>query len=413
MRRYTHAEIIALNSAKRDERDRECRICHRSDHMEGTDLCRICSGLIGLSRGIISRDNAFYTIKASEGSIPGAEVYKDRFMEISDGISADAADNDIKRVYCKNSMYHGHKAATKLWVGDYNSGRTLGDIVSAGKGIKRMGVLRADIDNLGQAFSMGFEEKYKTLSRTAVFSRKLSLFFKLYINGILQNGEYSIDPENENTKENRPRSASIIYAGGDDLFIVGAWKDVLEFAVDLHLSFKRFTQGILTFSAGFGMYRVNYPISYIAEETGELEDAAKSIPGKNAVALFEASQRYSWDTFIDSVMGEKYKLIYDFFGSGRKSEESERGSSYMYNLLELMRGGESINLARLAYFLARLAPGDKAPEEKKQLYRDFSRAIYGWKHNKEECMQAITAIYIYDRNTRGALSAQPPPQGGC
>ena len=53
----------------------------------------------------------------------------------------------------------------------------------------------ADIDNLGEAFVSGFkneenQDRYVTLSRTATFSRKLSMFFKYHINHLLENGEF-------------------------------------------------------------------------------------------------------------------------------------------------------------------------------------------------------------------------------
>src|SRR5699024_10959701 len=129
-------------------------------------------------------------------------------------------------------------------------------LVAKGIGIPRLGVFRADIDNLGQAFVSGFDGKYQTLSRSATFSRKLSIFFKLYINHILKNGKYSMDGKAGE------RSAAIIYSGGDDLFVVGAWKDVLEFAVDLYQTFRKFSQGTLTLSGGYGLFQPKYPISY-------------------------------------------------------------------------------------------------------------------------------------------------------
>ena len=57
-----------------------------------------------------------------------------------------------------------------------------------GHGIKRLGVLRADVDYLGAAFIGGFirygtaePEKYATLSRYADLSRDLGMFFNLAV----------------------------------------------------------------------------------------------------------------------------------------------------------------------------------------------------------------------------------------
>ena len=59
-------------------------------------------------------------------------------------------------------------------------------LASKSRGIKRIGVLRADVDNLGQGFVSGFESEefsnryqYITLSRNADLSYKLSMFLSM------------------------------------------------------------------------------------------------------------------------------------------------------------------------------------------------------------------------------------------
>ena len=54
-------------------------------------------------------------------------------------------------------MFTGFNVSTRLWIGDYCYGRSFGELAGAAKGIKRLGVIRADVDNLGQAFVKGFE----------------------------------------------------------------------------------------------------------------------------------------------------------------------------------------------------------------------------------------------------------------
>ena len=85
------------------------------------------------------------------------------------------------RSYGKNDMYTGKHVAAKLWVGDYTTGDTFEKLAEKTAGIKRIGILRADVDNLGTNFVHGFQrpngdERYVTLSRTAALSRQLSLF---------------------------------------------------------------------------------------------------------------------------------------------------------------------------------------------------------------------------------------------
>ena len=36
-------------------------------------------------------------------------------------------------------------------------------------------------------------------------------------------------------KEESRRKATVVYSGGDDLFIVGAWDDILELSLDIRI----------------------------------------------------------------------------------------------------------------------------------------------------------------------------------
>jgi CRISPR-associated protein Csm1 len=80
------------------------------------------------------------------------------------------------------------------------------------QGIKRLGVLRMDVDNLGQIMSQGLGQK-ATLSRVATLSFALSLFFEGWVEQIAL-------ALNQAAEQDLIYS---IYSGGDDLFFVGAW----------------------------------------------------------------------------------------------------------------------------------------------------------------------------------------------
>ena len=144
------------------------------------------------------------------------------------------------------------------------------------------------MDNLGTTFVHGFQGKngentYTTISRTATLSRQLSLFFKCYINNILREESTGIISKTEE------RKVVIVYSGGDDVFLAGAWNDVLAAFIDLRNAFHKFTQGTLTISGGIGVYPPKDPLNVMAKEVAALEDYAKGLVGKNAIALFETS----------------------------------------------------------------------------------------------------------------------------
>jgi CRISPR-associated protein Csm1 len=64
----------------------------------------------------------------------------------------------------------------------------------------------------------------KTISRFATLSRSMNNFFLWCINYIAE--EHNI---------------YITYSGGDDLFAVGNWKDLIDFSIEIHNKFSKFT----------------------------------------------------------------------------------------------------------------------------------------------------------------------------
>lgn len=408
-RRYSAKALAELND-NHVEGERECKVCHRSVKLEKNDECDLCRAFRDISRELLDPQTTEKT-KSTEAFWERWEN-KELFLITKDSVSTkqlplpfecylsfitkdefkeqyqNQNDNKYVRVYTKNDIYISCRMETHLWVGDYNRYNTLEETADHASGIRRIGVLRADVDNLSDAFIRGFEAKYDTLSRKTVLSGGLSLFFKFYINYFLSHGQKKLlDKEDE-------RAITIVYSGGDDVFVIGSWDDVVGFAIDLHNEFFNFTQGKLTLSAGIGIYPPKYPVSRLAYEVGELEECAKD-NGKDSVTLFDGKFTFKWDTFIQDVYQSKYKLIKEFFGD----EENARGNTFLYHLLDLLKGieaceGKDINLARYAFLLARMEPSGK-DSEKKQRYQDFAMKMYQWTQDKEEVRKTIVAIYIY------------------
>lgn len=393
LRRYGASQIKALNKGKKTDGERECKICHSSYNLNENGVCSLCDGFAKLSKDILNREIFTVVSDKEKGILP---IYKNGYLSGGNIKRKDGEEylNTNKKIliraYSKNGVYKGKDYVKTIYVGDYHNADTLENLVKDGVGIKRLGVLRGDIDNLGKAFVGGFEKNKQTLSKSAAFSRKLTQFFKYDINNILRNPVYKI-PFSDGEGENTDRKIAIIYSGGDDVFVVGAWKDIIEFGVDLYNNLKEYTQGTLTVSAGLGIYMPKYPISYMAEKTGELEDYSKKLDGKNAVTLFDKNNSYHWDEFIDKVMGEKFATVSEFF-----STVEDKGKSLLYNLLELFRNRDKkINIARMAYTLARMEPSGKVSEEEKTVYKKFKEKVYDWMFSESDTKQMITAIYIY------------------
>jgi len=400
--RYDYKQIMYLNSKGCDAYDRECKVCRRTGNVNEKGRCKFCQSIEDLS-SVVLRATAFSVVKDDgHGGIklPGGYLLRG---ESENSLKETMKSNEnFKRAYGKNKLYTGKYVASKIWVGDYVSEEceTFNDFAEQAKGIDRIGVLRADVDNLGQAIVEGFkrenDNRFSTISRTATFSRQLSLFFKLYINDILSKPESFVYRNGDRTENGVGRKCAIVYSGGDDLFIVGAWNDVIGAAIDLKNKLRDYSEDTLKISAGIGVYDHSYPISVIAEEVAAAESRSKENEGnsKNSITLFE-NQTYKWDVFEKEVLNQKLKVLEGFFDNP-VIKEKEYGKSYLYKMFQLIsEHSEKINYARYVYLLARMEPDEKKEKEISDIYKDFSQKMLKWFTSDNDREQLETAIMIY------------------
>ena len=410
-RKYSAEDILKLNSVLAVDTDKECKICHRMDNLISNDKCKMCSEIENISDHIIKR-NLFVVSDEdiSDNSLPLPFNCYLSAMD-KDKVNKLEKDNKIRRVYSKNEL-DINNPYIGVWMADYNKSDNLSELAKKSAGIERIAVMKINIDDLVKAFSNGFENSkvknqngYTTLSKEAELSNKLSLFFKLYVNKILETPEFTMAAN----KKAGDRNISVLYSLGDDLLIVGSWEDVVEFAVDLNRSFERFTQGTLTLSAGIDIYPKDYPVSVMIRKAKELENLSKNMKGKNTVTITREDNSYTWNDLDEKVFGEKCKALEVFF-----KNQDERGNRFAYNILELFNNREEkINIARLAYTLARLEPqkpgnrkdekANKVYEEEIENYKKFSKKTYEWIKNEEDSKQMRTAILLYVYNNRNVV----------
>jgi CRISPR-associated protein Csm1 len=161
------------------------------------------------------------------------------------------------------------------------------------EGIKRLGILRMDVDNLGMVFIKGLrfpkrevikcQEKdlsgwgavvkkggeverkpMASISRMVTLSRQLNCFFSGYVGRILENKEFD--------------KCQIIYAGGDDLFIIGSWHQLISLAKTINDKFREFCchNPDLSISGGVTLIHGKYPIYKGAQAAGDAEKRAKT-----------------------------------------------------------------------------------------------------------------------------------------
>lgn len=411
---------------------RECAICHTSAvalkpyrNEEGVLACDSCNNLYHLGEEALLRSLFAIYDQPSADWLPLPGYEKELYLQ---AVSPEQLDSlpEPRRLYVKNKLSLGSKVATAIWLGDYvtadNTGKILefSDLAASAAGISRLGLLYADVDNLQAAFQAGFSQHFDTLSRKAVFSKAVSLFFTTYINDLCRKfaqhkGEGPVLFKGE---KEQPRRFHIIYSGGDSLCMIGAWDDILEFSLLLRQVFSVFTNHKLTLSAGIGFFKPGFPVSRMVQKTRELEKYAKENFAKNSVALFGEvveygpyqdnvmTARYTWDELEQGVIQDKICFLENHFTAPGKKDPRKliAGKGLLYRLLDLMRHSEqvkgNINLARFAYVLARMEPKKNESKEKMACYQDVRRQLYNWYQSEKDRQQLITAIELLVYHTR-------------
>ncbi len=137
------------------------------------------------------------------------------------------------------------------------------------EGIKRLGVLMMDVDGLGGIFRDGLGKR-ATLSRIAHLSFAINLFFEGWV------------AEMARKVDDRERLYSI-YAGGDDLFFVGAWDAVIALAQQVRADLGEYAGGHPGIHASGAIVLIGgkYPLYRAAQDLKEAEDKAKTLEWKS------------------------------------------------------------------------------------------------------------------------------------
>lgn len=191
---------------------------------------------------------------------------------------------DLTREGMPKTFHHIAKTALKI-----ENGKCFG--------VEMLATLKADVDDLGVIFSCGIPERFFTLSRLATLSRQLNNFFTLYL-------PYALKKE----RGGRFKNTYTVFAGGDDLFLIGPWNSTIELALFLKKQFERYVccNPKVHFSAGISFHKSHTPVDRIAEEAEAALNAAKSADkAKNKICIF--SRVLTWreyETFFGSITEE-------------------------------------------------------------------------------------------------------------
>jgi CRISPR-associated protein Csm1 len=292
--------------------DQACRVCgtlsedlkplSRDDDDHERPACRQCRDFVELGRyvtraQVIIRQpgGSLSTHKPSFSYSPPA--CDDRYLLYDHAAQAASAPAGSTVMWVNSfSCEWSGPVAHSVWLAGLN--RAVGadgepldfdELAANSEGIKRLGILRMDVDSLGNIFRNGLGKR-ASLPGIAALSRHLTYFFGGYLANMLDRPEYQ-------TK------LQIIYSGGDDIFIVGAWSEMPLIARKIRDEFTRFTAGNPHWgiSAGIEIAQPAFPIAAGAELAGKAEERAKrysrangSHRGEDKDALCFLSEVFGW-----------------------------------------------------------------------------------------------------------------------
>ena len=205
-------------------------------------------------------------------------------------------------------------------------------------GVNRYGVLRMDIDEMGLILG-GYRNRYADLLHLSALSAQLDYFFGARLDQICHTE--AIAWRNKAKPWTAPRKLKqatppldqqklpyVIYAGGDDLFIVGPWDLLPPLAQAIRSGFVDFSLNRLSMSGGIAIARQKYPLYKTAEQAGQALEQAKDrevinqaqiIGQKNALTFLGVTLNWDDMATAQSLVEELADLL-----AGANDEQAPR-----------------------------------------------------------------------------------------
>jgi CRISPR-associated protein Csm1 len=173
-------------------------------------------------------------------------------------------------------------------------------------------------------FSLGLEpegegQREGSVSRFAALSRQLDLFFTGQLQQVIRD---------------RFPETYTLYAGGDDLFLIGPWRKTIDLAVTMNDAFRAYTgrNPNVHLSAAVELFKPHEPLRRVAERVETRLKAAKE-QGRDRLALFGEVPPWSE---VGALLDQGEQLA-GWIREARESGGRQAGSSVamVYRLFEL------------------------------------------------------------------------------
>lgn len=375
---------------------RECHVCGKSDYLtriKEQDTCSTCGQFIDFSSELMNDQKNIYVLTSTpiknENPLVFPSLSGQNHLQALDQTTylkyLEAQPENIVFTYIKNQPDTELQITSNLWIADaivknkdgYQA--SLGEIATKDNdAIERIAVFKMDVDSLGATFKDGFDPSMYTISRMSALSSQLSYFYKFHIKELMTD-----------------LNITIIFSGGDDAFMVGTLKDIVEFSHRIHQSFHTYTANRLHFSGAIGLFKGTYPFHMVAEYMESLVHAAKAMEGKNAICFLDENNVLKWLSFFESI--GKTDAISEYKIIEKAIDQQLVSNTYLYNKLYIQYQNFDEYQQRMPYLLAYQLGRIKDNAQKDPLINELSHILFRSAHlqAKTERLKLIVAIQLF------------------
>ena len=336
-------QSVILNYDKTITNQTLCRICN-TRKIVNSDKCDICERFVRLGEILVSDS------KSIDSREIGIDFY-DTKIELNEGLKS-------------------YVAKEKYEITDFST------LARLSSGENAIAVLKADVDNMGNFIKES--DVTDSFLNFDIFSKSINNFFSLYIP--------------QKMREKFPHSYTI-FAGGDDLLLVGSYDMMIKLGIFIRQEFLKFVKyKNLTISFGITLAKPSIPISYLAQTSENLLESSKDLDGKDGISIFGESAK--WDKYLKT----RQNILTHF-----EDFTTSINTAFLYRILEFCQMSKNIkNDVKNSMWKSKL---------NYSFYRNFQKADTKKgqelllmlndeiKHNPKETKMVICE-YIYKRRER-------------
>ena len=328
-----------------------CELCNkkkgekREEHGSEYYACDHCQAFVKIGQQLAKRPylaitkdptsieifNGFYLKfiddpKVFKNSVAIFDISKDEEFkgyakwELSSYVATKAHLDEEKKDFLISKLKDGEKLSDVLTFSDL-AHLSVREGIQQGKrnkGTEALMALKGDVDFMGRFIRDS--DVTNSFARFNFFSRMVDYFFSVYVPTLMRQ-QYA--------------DTYTVFAGGDDLFVLGAWDEVLALAEDVQQKFNLFCQGEMSFSVGLIMTKPNKPINFVAHIAEEALEESKEY---KKTQTFQEKEKNAITLFNETLGWNEYKEMKKNFGVIQEAAAKYPdtfNTAFWYRLIEL------------------------------------------------------------------------------